>query len=363
MSRAKKLARLLPSIDEPIIDNEVSIDKQNDVSSVDSANKVRKSRSTPPLLMQPAGITATLPKIPSKFIQPADPRLLKVAVLGTPNAGKSTLLNALLGEVISVVSDKAHTTRERILAVLSEGNTQILFLDTPGTVLSNKRTRLNRGLINASWQSLVEVDHVVVDAHRAAYHSTYNESCLFDRLNDYELPVTLALNKVDLLDNNDQLLQNVYLNFKEKCHYLKDTVNISALKQQGLSLLKEQLFSYAYPQDWVYPAETKSEMADLKKVEDFVRAEFLTSLRSYLPYIIKQENVGWTVLEDGSLRIDQVIYVERESQERIVIGKKGSVIKVVTRRACKAMVAAFKRPVRLYLTVKVRNEEKIRRSM
>ncbi|CAG8720156.1 11241_t:CDS:2, partial [Cetraspora pellucida] len=170
-------------------------------------------------------------------------------------------------------------------------------------------------------------------------------------LNDYELPVTLVLNKIDLLDD-DQLLQNVYLSFKEKCHYLKNTINISALRKQGLNVLKEQLFSYAYPQEWVYPSEIKSEMADLKRVEDFVRAELLTSLRSYLPYIIKQENAGWTELEDGSLRIEQIIYVERESQERIVVGKQGSVIKAVTRRACKAMFAAFKRPVRLYLTVK-----------
>ncbi|CAG8651022.1 17263_t:CDS:2, partial [Dentiscutata erythropus] len=148
------------------------------------------------------------------------------------------------------------------------------------------------------------IDHalVVIDVHRAAHNSTYNESCLFDRLNDYELPVTLT----DLLDNNNQLLQNVYHSFKERCYYLKNTVNISVLKKTRIRCVKEELFSYTYPQEWVYPVETKSEMADLKKVEDF----------------------------------------------RIVIGKQRSVIKAVTRRACKAMVIAFKRPVRLYLTVK-----------
>ncbi|CAG8715904.1 5111_t:CDS:2, partial [Acaulospora morrowiae] len=175
--------------------------------------------------------------------------------------------------------------------------------------------KFNRILVNASWQSLLEVDHVlvIVDSHRAECMSTYSESCLFNRLKDYELPSTLVLNKVDLLQqtNRADTLRRLEENFRNQYPFFKKIVCVSALERQGL----DNLFSYSYDQEWVYPAEVKYEMADLKRVEDLIRAELLDNLRSYLSYCVKQENEGWTLLSNGTLRIDQTLYVERESQQ------------------------------------------------
>ncbi|CAG8466030.1 3310_t:CDS:10 [Diversispora eburnea] len=326
--------------------------QQQKTTNAAQVDKPKRSKRMSPLFIQPA---VKLPKIMGKFEQPNNPKLLKISVIGTPNAGKSTLLNSLLGETVSVVSDKAHTTRERILAVLTEKNTQIIFLDTPGTITGRNKARLNRGVVNASWQSLLEVDHVlvIIDAFRAANHTTYNEECLLKRLKDYELPATLILNKIDLLPQakNSNIIQNLFRKFKVQYPYFKDFVSISALQKQGVDKLKEILFTYSRDQEWVYPSGIKTEMADLRRVEDLIRAELLTALRSYLPYSIKQENEGWTLLSDNTLRIDQTLYVERESQQRILVGKQGKIIKSITLKANKAMVEAFKRPIRLYINL------------
>ncbi|RHZ54782.1 hypothetical protein Glove_423g52 [Diversispora epigaea] len=353
--------------------NELENSEQNSLQQQDSSqqqnttnaaqvDKPKRRKLMSPLFIQPAGIEVKLPKIMGKFEQPDNPKLLKISVIGTPNAGKSTLLNSLLGETVSVVSDKAHTTRERILAVLTEKNTQIIFLDTPGTITGRNRARLNRGVVNASWQSLLEVDHVlvIIDAFRAANHTTYNEEFLLKRLKDYELPATLILNKIDLLSQarNSNIVQHLFGKFRVQYPYFKDFISISALQKQGIDKLKEILFSYSHDQEWIYPSGVKTEMADLRRVEDLIRAELLTALRSYLPYSIKQENEGWTLLSDNTLRIDQTLYVERESQQRILVGKQGKVIKSITLKANKAMVEAFKRPIRLYVNCKIKEPGK-----
>ncbi|CAG8469921.1 14833_t:CDS:2 [Funneliformis caledonium] len=352
-------------IKEMDFDNE---DKSN-LMNVDDANKesntIKKSTSTSSLtslpevksriqiFQVPIKSASKLPKFQKeRFEQPENPYLLKVVVLGTPNAGKSTMLNALFGETISVVSNKAHTTRERISVVFTEENKQLIFIDTPGIVPGHNRPKLNRGLINASWHSIQEADHVlvIIDAFRALYRTTYAESWLLDRLTEYKLPGTLVLNK--------ESIPYIYKKFTSQYPYFKDKTSISALKRNGIANLKEILFSNAYPHDWICPPDHRIDMAEMKRVEDFIRAEIFERLRDHLPYVVRQENVGWTDLPNNILRIDQNIYTDNPSQQRILIGANGTVIKTIGVRAATKLSAIFGKTVRLYLTVKVRSLEK-----
>ncbi|CAG8597547.1 2288_t:CDS:2 [Ambispora leptoticha] len=297
----------------------------------------------PPFELKQAGIEKRLPPIIGKdqeVIQPVDPEVLKVVILGTPNSGKSTLLNGLIGETVSVVSDKAHTTRERILAI---------FLDTPGVVAGHNHIRMNRHLLNASWHSIREADHllVLVDAYRAAHRSTFTENWMFDRLNEYQLPATLILNKIDLLSNKN-VIPRLNETYSRIYSHIVDKIAISALNNYNLIALKELLFSKTRPHKWLYAPEQKVEMGELKRVEEFIRVEFFKRLKSYLPYMLTQENLGWTELNDGTLRIDQIIYVEKNTQEKIIIGKQGSIISEVALRAQEEISRALKRSVKLF---------------
>ncbi|CAB4470225.1 GTP-binding protein Era [Rhizophagus irregularis] len=338
--------------------NSLNINGINEVPKMISQNQKFKFPITP------ASVDVMLPKIHERFEQPENPNLLKIVVLGTPNAGKSTMLNALFGETVSIVSNKAHTTRKRIPTILTEENRQLIFIDTPGIVSRRNRPKLNRGLINASWHSLHEADHVlvIVDAFRALYHTTYSESLLLSRLKEYKLPGTLVLNKIDLLANSKNSIPSIYEKFTAHYPYFKHKISISALKRTGITELKKMLLSDTYPHDWIYPPDQKLDMADIKLVEDFIRAEIYERLRDHLPYVVRQENVGWTDLPNNILRIDQNVYVDHPSQLKILIGANGTVIKTIGVRAATKLSAKFNKTVRLYLTVKAKSLEKIRTS-
>ncbi|KAG9300234.1 hypothetical protein G9A89_011307 [Geosiphon pyriformis] len=305
----------------------------------------RKSTLRLPIAINQAGVEVRLPKVPQKnFIQPENSKLLKVSILGAPNAGKSTMLNALIGETVSIVSDKPHTTREQTLAVMTEKNQQIVFIDTPGVVIGRNRLRINRDLVNASWHSLSQVDHYAYRAIKAP--STFTERLMFERLKDYNID---RLNAAD-----HYVLRSVTEKYCGLYESISDSIKISAVTKQGLTQMKDLLFSKTYPHDWLYPPNQKTEMADLKMVEELIRAEFFKRLHGYLPYIIKQENFGWTIREDGVLRIDQYILVGKESQEKIVIGKRGNIINEVVEYAQEEISRVLKRPVKLFLKLRLK---------
>ncbi|CAI2161471.1 17269_t:CDS:2 [Funneliformis geosporum] len=357
------------SDDKSDMDNSMNVDdvkkESNTIEQSTSTSTLPKVKSQKQIFQIPiksASIETRLPKFhKERFEQPENPYLLKVVVLGTPNSGKSTMLNALFGETMSVVSNKAHTTRERISVVFTEENKQLVFIDTPGIVPGHNRPKLNRGLINASWHSIHEADHVlvIIDAFRALYRTTYAESWLLDRLlKEYKLPGTLVLNKIDLLSNEKESIPYIYKKFTSQYPYFKDKTSISALKRTGITNLKEILLSNAHPHDWICPPEQRIDMADMKRVEDFIRAEIFERLRDNLPYAVRQENVGWTDLPNNILRIDQNIYTDYPSQQKILIGANGTVIKTIGVRAATKLSAVFGKTVRLYLTVKSKKLEK-----
>ncbi|RUS17320.1 prokaryotic type K homology domain-containing protein [Endogone sp. FLAS-F59071] len=191
---------------------------------------------------------------------------------------------------------------------------------------------------------------VVVDVAKMLYASrTLSDDYLLERLQKYSIPGTL----MDLLTNKADA-ESVAKKFNEKYPYFKKTLFVSALEKTDLAEIKDVLFAEALPRDWLFPADQTSEMSDLHLVEDFIRAEFFKRLHQYLPYLLKQENVGWTELPDGTLRIDQTVYVERESQRKIVVGTNGVVINGVVKDATREIRKALGRCVTLFIQVKNR---------
>ncbi|KAG1458220.1 hypothetical protein G6F46_006876 [Rhizopus delemar] len=380
MSRAKHRAGI-PIVNTPPAKNttknkknsqKLDNDKSNKASTAISSSKfqtsqtavpnsmtrkqyVLKTQPTEPVIKKPAGISERLIQVPKDVIQPMDPHLLKVAVIGAANAGKSTLINKLVGEEVSGVSSKAHTTRERILAVLSEGNHQIVFLDTPGIIPENNHAQMNRILATSSWRSLDEADHamIMVDANWClSEKSRKTEEFLLSRLHDSHIPATLIFNKMDLINNDTELLENVKERYKQGYRGIRQIAYTSATQETNLDI--KMLFNNALSKPWIYPAEQKIEMPNLKRVEEIIRVEFFKKLHYYIPYMLKQENVGWTEVSDKMLIIDQNVYVERESQLKIVIGTNGSIINNVVKNAREKISRAFGKPVRLNLQVKTR---------
>lgn len=210
MNRAKREAGLLPA---------TTYAKPREEAK-EKRRISEKEKTTPAVIRRPINPTERIVKVPVPFTQPDNPRLCKVALLGAANAGKSTLINSLIGENVSVVSARAHTTRERILAAWTKDNYQVVFLDTPGVIYGRNQSKMNRNLVNASWQSLKEADHcayifslsfvvmnsslisafavlVVVDAAKAISGRPQKaEDYLFERLKDVDIPATLIINKV-----------------------------------------------------------------------------------------------------------------------------------------------------------------------
>ncbi|KAI7881976.1 GTP-binding protein Era [Lichtheimia hyalospora FSU 10163] len=310
---------------------------------------------------QPAGLAERLVKVHTDIQQPPNPHLLRVAVMGAANAGKSTLVNGIVGEDISVVSHKAHTTRERILGVLTDGDHQLVFLDTPGVVPDNRHARMNRTLVTSSWRSLDEADHVILLVDGSWALSTEKQKAdelILARLRELTLPTTLVINKMDKLDEiaNQERLEAIVARYKEACPCIDNIIYTSALHGDGLESVKNDLFVRAKPKPWLYPKEFKNDMPDLKRAEELIRVEFFKRLHQYIPYMLKQENMGWTELPDGSLRIDQHVYVERESQLKIVVGANGAVIDRVIADARVQIAKALKRPVHLYIQVKTKKK-------
>ncbi|KAI9277643.1 P-loop containing nucleoside triphosphate hydrolase protein [Sporodiniella umbellata] len=308
---------------------------------------------------KPAGLSERLVQVPQDITQPLNPHSLKVAVIGAANAGKSTLINTLIGEEVLGVSSKAHTTRERVLAVLSENNHQIVFLDTPGVIPENNHAQMNRTLATSSWRSLDEADFamIVVDAHWCLNEKARRtEDFLLSRLHDLYIPAVLVFNKMDLVQNDPGLLEKVKGRYQEGYWGIQKVCYTSALQEPQLDRLKKVLFAQAKPQAWLYPAEQKIEMPSLKRVEEIIRVEFFKRLHDYLPYMIKQENVGWTEIGSDQLVIDQNVYVERESQMKIVVGARGNIINQVVLNAREKIARAFGKQVRLNLQLKTRKK-------
>jgi GTP-binding protein Era len=276
-----------------------------------------------------------------------------VALVGAPNAGKSTLLNALVGAKLSIVSPKVQTTRTRIRGVAIEGTAQIVFVDTPG-IFAPKR-RLERAMVAAAWAGAADADLVVVvvDAAAAAEAGGPDGDTLriVEGLRAAGRKAVLALNKVDMLK------PPVLLGIAERLNregIFTDTFMISALDGSGVADLKAHLAQHLPEGPWLYPADQLSDMPERLLAAEVTREQLFLQLHQELPYALTVETESWEDFADGSVKITQVIYVERDNQKAIVLGQGGQRIKAVGAAARKELAAMLGRTVHLFLFVKVR---------
>ncbi|MGE5545508.1 MAG: GTPase Era [Solirubrobacterales bacterium] len=273
-----------------------------------------------------------------------------VAIVGAPNAGKSTLVNALVGTKVSIVSPKVQTTRFRVLGIVMDGPAQIILVDTPG-IFQPKR-RLDRAMVAAAWGGASDADIVclLVDAERGVDEDT---RAILDKLKEAERKAVLILNKVDLV-RKDTLLELAAALDAEGV--FTDIFMVSALKSDGLAAL-QKIFAERVPSGpWMFPEDQVSDLPQRLLAAEITREKAFRVLHQELPYSLTVETEQWEERDDGSARIDQVIYVQREGQKGIVVGKGGHQIKLIGAAARKELEELLERRVHLFLHVKVRED-------
>ncbi|MGB0342162.1 MAG: GTPase Era [Parvibaculales bacterium] len=271
-----------------------------------------------------------------------------VAIIGPPNAGKSTLANALVGQKVSIVTQKAQTTRMRLRAVVMHKSTQLILVDTPGVF--EPRQRLDRAMVNEVWLGMEDADHILIVLD-ASLPVTEETEILLARLRGTSKPVSLALNKIDLVAR-DTLLQK--LQEINQLIDLKDSFLISADRNDGLERLADTL-SEAMPEGpYLYPEDQAADIPSLLLAAEVTREKLFLRLHQELPYALTVESEKWENKKDGSIRIEQTVYVRRDGQKAIVLGKGGRTIKEIGAEARLELQAMFDCPVHLFIFVKVR---------
>ena len=273
-----------------------------------------------------------------------------VALIGEPNAGKSTLLNRMVGAKVSIVTHKVQTTRARIRGVAMEDETQIVFVDTPG--LFKPRRRLDRAMVAAAWGGASDADIVVlmIEAHRGI---TNGVQAIIEELAKLEQTrrVLLAINKIDRVESETLLSLTEQMN---GLYPFSETFMISAEKGHGVGDLKGWLAKHLPDGPWLYPEDQIADLPLRMIAAEITREKLTLRLHQELPYQLTVETENWEERKDGSARIDQVIYVMRDGHKGILLGNKGDTIKKISMASRAELETLLERKVHLFLQVKVR---------
>lgn len=279
---------------------------------------------------------------------PADTRAGFIALIGAPNAGKSTLINQLVGTKVSIVTHKVQTTRSIVRGVAMHGKAQLVFIDTPG-IFKPKR-RLDRAMVDTAWGGARDADVIalLIDARKGIDEEVEN---ILKRLKGQSAPKVLILNKTDVA-KREKLLDvarkaNEHIEFEE-------TFMISALTGDGTNAILDHFAKKVPEGPWLYPEDQPSDLPLRILASEITREKLFERLHQELPYISTVETERWETKKDGSARIEQTIYVERDSQKSIVLGKGGQTIKAISRTAREEISDIIEAPVHLFLFVKVR---------
>ena len=277
-----------------------------------------------------------------------DTRCGFVALIGAPNAGKSTLLNALVGSKVTIVSRKVQTTRALIRGIAIEDKSQLIFVDTPG--IFSPRRRLDRAMVTTAWSGAHDADlvGVLIDARKGLEEES---EAILDKLADVKAAKILILNKIDLVPRETLLALAKTANNKAA---FEATFMISALTGDGVADLKHWLPGRMPLGPWLYPADQMSDAPLRQLAAEITREKLFERLHQELPYHSTVETEVWKELRHGDIRIEQTIYVERESQRKIVLGKGGATIKAIGEAARKEIAEIADAKVHLFLFVKVR---------
>jgi GTP-binding protein Era len=271
-----------------------------------------------------------------------------VALIGAPNAGKSTLLNALVGSKVSIVSRKVQTTRGLVRGIAIEGAAQIIFVDTPG--IFAPRRRLDQAMVTSAWGGAGDADVValLVDARKGIDDEV---EAILAKLPKLKAPALLVLNKIDTVERSTLLKLTADLNER---HAFRETFMVSALTGDGVPHLKTQLSAMVSLGPWLYPEDQVSDAPLRLLAAEITREKLFERLHNELPYQSTVETDSWKELPDGSARIEQTIYVARDGQKKIVIGEGGRTIKAIGQAARRDIAEAAEHNVHLFLFVKVR---------
>ena len=270
-----------------------------------------------------------------------------VAVLGAPNVGKSTLVNQLVGSKVSIVSPKVQTTRARVMGIAMQGQTQIAFLDLPGIFVPKRR--LDRAMVDAAWRGAADADTVllVVDASRGLDDNT---ETIIAGLVERKIAALVAINKIDLVKRGALLTLADAIN---KRATFAATFMVSAAKKDGVDDLMADLVQRMPEGPHLYPEDQLTDMSERLLAAEVTREQVFLQLHQELPYSVAVETEKWEEFKDGSARVEQVIYVQRDGQRKIVIGEKGARIKAIGAAARAELTNVLGRRIHLFLHVKV----------
>ena len=274
-----------------------------------------------------------------------------IALIGEPNAGKSTLLNRMVGAKVSIVTHKVQTTRARIRGICMEGAAQLVFVDTPG--LFKPRRRLDRAMVAAAWGGAMDADIVVllVEAHRGISSGVQS---ILDQLKELgDRRVILAINKIDRVKSDALLALTQQLN---AAFAFEKTFMISAERGHGVPDLRAWLGQELPEGPWLYPEDQIADLPLRMIAAEMTREKLTLRLHQELPYQLTVETESWEEHPDGSARVDQVIYVVRDGHKGILLGNKGETIKAVSKAAREELEGFLERRVHLFCKVKVRQK-------
>lgn len=275
-----------------------------------------------------------------------------IAILGAPNAGKSTLLNNLLGQKLAIVTPKAQTTRSAIRGIVMEGESQLVFVDTPG--IFGAEAKFEKAMVASAWAGAAEADVVllVVDASRPVSKNTRS---ILDVLQEQKRKAVLVLNKTDIA-KKEQLL--AIAQELHETNIFSDVFMISAQDGDGVGDLRKFLAAAVPEQHWFYPEDQLTDISERLLASEITREKLFMQLDQELPYALTVETEAFEQQPNGSIKISQVVYVQRESQKAIVLGKNGQRIKKVGEAARKELSVLWEAKVHLFLFVKVREKWK-----
>ncbi|WP_224702050.1 GTPase Era [Devosia aquimaris] len=286
----------------------------------------------------------------TELTQPTDTSCGFIALVGAPNAGKSTLLNSLVGTKVSIVTHKAQTTRSQVRGVVTTDKAQLVFIDTPG-IFAPKR-RLDRAMVDSAWGGAGDADIVgfIIDAERGI---TPDIDKLLEGLANINHPRILILNKIDTIKNEALLELSKTLN--ERLRF-EATFMISALKGHGVGDLMDWCIKHIPPGPWHFPEDHLTDLTMAITAAEITREKLFLRVHDEIPYNCTVETESFKIQKDGSYKIDQVVYVTRDSHKKIVLGAGGQTIKTIGQEARKELMEMYEVPIHLFLFVKVREK-------
>lgn len=272
-----------------------------------------------------------------------------VSIIGAPNAGKSTLTNQLVGTKVSIVSPKVQTTRTRVMGIVNKGATQIVFVDTPGIFAPRKR--LDRAMVSAAWQGTTDAEVILLLVEVPRGKINAESRAIIDKLQEQNRKAILVLNKIDLVEKEK------LLNIAAELHatgIFTDIYMISALSGDGVDRLLQDIADKMPEGPWMFNEDQISDMPMRLLAAEITREKIFLQLKEELPYASTVETETWEEFDNGSVKISQVIYVTRDTQKAIILGKGGTQIKKIGEASRLELEEIFERRVHLSLFVKVR---------